>query len=109
MLRLLLMMMMLSLSIVTVSSRAAPAFEATYRLPCIILYHDKAPITTNCLANITTSGRSWVEIVKTGNGKSFSIEEDDGTGHFYLDHEPCDKVSDEPNPCYQNWKVKLCL
>jgi hypothetical protein len=107
MFRCLLIMLALSVTIIITTSRAL-AFQATYRLPCMIFYPGKPPISTNCVANIKESASAWVNIVKTSNGKSFIIEKD-SAAHFYLDHEPCDMVSDEPNPCYQNREVKLCL
>jgi hypothetical protein len=101
--------LVLDVTIIITTGRATTlAFQATYRLPCMIFYPGEPPISTSCVAHITASTNSWVDIVKTGNGRSFIVEED-STAHFYLDHEPCDQVSDERNPCYQNREVKLCF
>jgi hypothetical protein len=104
----LLIMVALSTTILMTNTRATLAFQATYRLPCMIFYSSEVPIATNCLANIKTSGNSWVETVTTQNGKSFIIQRN-GAAQWYLNHETSDRVSDEPNTCYQNRKVKLCL
>jgi hypothetical protein len=104
----LLVMFVLSMTVIITTGRATLAFQATYRLPCMIFYPGEPPISTNCVANIKASANSWVYVVKTSNGRSFIVEKD-GAAHFYLNHEPCDKVSDEPYPCYQNREVKLCL
>jgi hypothetical protein len=48
--------------------------------------------------------------VQTPNGKTFILEKGRfDNGEWYLDHEISVKISDEPNPCYQNKRLKLCF
>ena len=108
MLRLLLIMVVLSATIFIAGGEAALAFQAIYQLPCAIFYPNEAPIVVTCVASIKASGKSWIEFVQTKNGRSFIIEKD-GSAQWYLNHKPSQKVSDEPNTCYQNREVKLCL
>ena len=87
----------------------APAFKSTFKLPCMIFYTGKSPIATNCLADISDSQGVIVETVKTQNGHEFLIEKDNSsTQRWYLNRQPA-MISDEPNTCYQNQEVKLCL
>ena len=91
-----------------VHATAVLAFQATYRLPCMISYDGRMPITTTCLVNIGVTGDRWLETVKTENGRAFVIEKTNTT-QWYLDHERAVKVSDEPNTCYQSLQVRVCL
>ena len=68
MFRRLLVMFVLSVTIIITTGRATLAFQATYRLPCMIFYPGEPPISTNCVANIKASANSWVYVVKTSNG-----------------------------------------
>jgi hypothetical protein len=108
MLRRSLIMVMLGATFIVAAGSATLAFQSAYRLPCMIFYRGAAPITTNCVVNITATGNSWIETVKTENGRKFIIHKD-GAERWYLDHELSDKVSDEPNTCYQNRELKLCF
>ena len=95
---------------ITLVSDTALAFEATFKLPCMIVYAGKLPISTLCIASISMSNGMTIEKVKTPNDRTFIIENDKpGMGAWYLDHERAVKVSDEPNTCYQNQQVKICL
>lgn len=92
----------------TVCATASSAFHAIYDLPCMISYDGQIPITTTCLVNVEASNDVYYETIRTRNGKSFVIQKTD-LAKWYLDHEQAIKVSDEPNTCYQNRQVKICL
>ena len=88
----------------------ASASDFAYKLPCIISYDGKPPITTNCIATIGISQGVVVETVKTPNGRTFITENDPSNlDEWYLDHDRAVKVSSEPITCYQNKQVKICL
>jgi len=89
---------------------AASAFDAMYKLPCSISYDGKPIITTNCMMSMRISKEVMVATIKTPNGRTFIIENDiaDVNG-WYLNHKRAEKVSDEPNTCYQNTQVKICF
>jgi hypothetical protein len=84
--------------------------QSLFRLPCTISYDGRASIATNCMLTSSMSQGSMVQRVQTPNGKTFILENDPSdNGKWYLDHEPAVKISEEPNPCYQNQQVKLCF
>ena len=87
---------------------AAPASKSTFRLPCMIVYDEQTPISTNCLITVELSGDVMIEKVTTGNGRSFKIEKRN-SAQWYLNHQTAIKISDEPNTCYQNRQVKVCF
>ena len=89
---------------------SALAFKATYNLPCMVSYDGRPPITTICVADITSTGGMTLETLKTPNGKRFIIENAPSDAReWYIDHKPAVKVSEEPYTCYQSREVKLCL
>lgn len=91
-------------------TNAALAFDAIFKLPCSISYNGKPPITTDCTASIRMSQEVVVATIKTPNGKTFNIENNiSDIDEWYLNHERAEKVSEEPNTCYQNQQVKICF
>jgi hypothetical protein len=51
-----------------------------------------------------------VEVARTPNGKAFRIENDRlDPNKWYLDHEEAILTSKEPEPCYKNAEVEICL
>ncbi len=102
-----------ALLIATVSllyPNAASAFKSTFKLPCMLSYNGKPPISTHCVASIDVSQRAVVEIVSTANGRRFIIENHKADiDEWYLDHERAVRISDEPITCYENREIKLCF
>jgi hypothetical protein len=91
-------------------SGVATAFEAEFRLPCMIDYRGKPEIVVTCLVRIHISKEIAVETVKTPNGGTFIIENDKSdTNKWYLDHATAVKTSDEPISCYRNDRVQICF
>lgn len=92
------------------NAHVAPAFEATYKLPCIISYNGRPPISTNCLATIRMSRGVVAETVQTLNGRMFIIGNNKSDMDvWHLDHKQAVKMSDEFITCYQNQEVKICF
>lgn len=88
----------------------ASAFKSTFKLPCMLSYNGKPPISTHCVASIDASQRAVVDIVSTSNGRRFIIENHKADiDEWYLDHERAVRISDEPITCYENREVKLCF
>lgn len=89
---------------------AAAGSQSLFKLPCTISYDGGASIATHCLVKNSASQGSVIERVQTPNGKIFILE-NDRVDHekWYLDHKVAVKVSDEPDPCYQNEKLTLCF
>ena len=82
--------------------------QSLFKLPCTISYDSGTSIATNCLVN--SSQGSMIERVQTPNGKFFVLENDPSDhAKWYLDHKSAVKVSEEPNPCYQNQQLKVCF
>lgn len=84
--------------------------QSLFKLPCAISYDGGSSIVTNCLVKTSLSQGSVRQRVQTPNGKTFILERDPSDyGKWYLDHKAAVKVSEEPNPCYQNEQLKLCF
>jgi hypothetical protein len=89
---------------------AALGFEGDLKLPCMISYNGKSPFIVTCTVIISVSKSYLTEIAKTPNGGMFIIENDKlDSGKWYLDHEPAVRTSGEPNPCYRNSHVQICI
>lgn len=91
-------------------SGAAPSFEGKFKLPCMISYNGQQSLVVECMVTINISDGHVVELAETPNGRSFIITNDKfDASKWYLDHETAVKTSDEPDPCYRNDRVKVCL
>ena len=91
-------------------THAASAFEATFELPCMISYNGQPPISTRCITSVSISQGVTVEKVKTPNGRMFIIKNNQSDiDEWYLNSERAVKTSDEPNTCYKNQQVEVCL
>lgn len=100
--------------LITMVSLAYPnvvcAFKSTFKLPCMLSYNGKPPISTHCVASIDASQRTVVEMSSTANGRRFVIENHKAdVDEWYLDYERAVRISDEPITCYANREVKLCF
>src|SRR5215469_14251189 len=85
-------------------------FEGVFKLPCLISYHNKVPFIVNCTVTININTEHVVEMARTPNGKAFIIENDKlDTGKWYLNHEVAIMTLYQPETCYRNAEVKLCL
>jgi hypothetical protein len=90
------------------NAHVASAFEATYKLPCLISYSRRPPISTNCLATIRMSRGVVAETVQTLNGRTFIIVNNKADMDVWdLDHKQAVKMSDKPITCYQNQEAKI--
>ena len=89
---------------------AVAGSQSLFRVPCTISYDGGELIATNCMVTSRLSQGFLVQKVQTPNGKTFILEKGRfDNGEWYLDHEISVKISDEPNPCYQNKRLKLCF
>jgi hypothetical protein len=91
-------------------SDAAPGFEGKFKLPCMISYNGKPSFVVMCTVTIRIKNGYIIELAETPNSKIFIIENDKfNTSKWYLNHEMAVKTSEEPNPCFRNDRVQVCL
>jgi hypothetical protein len=86
------------------------SFERTYKTPCEIFYQRDKPFVVTCTVKVRLNGKHAVLFVRTPNHKTFIIENGAADqNEWFLDHKVAALKSEEPDPCFQNEKVKVCF
>jgi hypothetical protein len=86
-------------------------FEGTYKAPCEIFYKGDKPFVVTCTIRVGLNRKHVVMLARTPNGKSFRIENGGpDQNEWFLDHKAAEVIkAKQPDPCFQNEKVKVCF
>jgi hypothetical protein len=86
-------------------------FVRTYQTRCKIFYNGEKPLVVTSTIRVKLSGKHVMMLVRTPNGKTFIIENGGpDQKEWFLDHKVAEVLkSKDPDPCFQNEKVKVCF
>jgi hypothetical protein len=87
------------------------AFEGTYKAPCEIFYRGVKPFVVTCTVRVGLNKKHVVMSAQTPNGKAFVIENGGpDENEWFLDHKVAEVLrTNDPDPCFQNEKVRVCF